>query len=98
MKHVRAGAVVLTLVFQPALLACPVCFQVEQSATTDGLRAAVLVLVAVTCCVLAGFGVFIARFVRSEALAGSERGTRLPSRVRPSGAAAEDSRSRPVSV
>ena len=52
------------LVCQPALLACPVCFQVEQSPTTDGLQAAVLVLVAVTTTVLTGFGVFMLRFLR----------------------------------
>jgi hypothetical protein len=51
-------------VYQPALLACPVCFQVEQSATTDGLHAAVLVLLAVTVAVLTGFGVFVVRFAR----------------------------------
>ena len=54
----------LVLLVQPALFACPVCFQVEQSATTDGLRAAVLVLVAVTSCVLTGFGIFVFRFAR----------------------------------
>jgi len=49
------------------LLACPICFQVEESRTTDGLRAAVLVLVVVTVAVLSGFGYFIARFVRRSA-------------------------------
>jgi hypothetical protein len=52
------------VLLQPALFACPVCFQVEQSATTDGLRAAVLVLVAVTSGVLTGFGLFVFRFIR----------------------------------
>jgi uncharacterized membrane protein len=46
------------------LVACAVCFQVDPNATTDGVRAAVLVLVGVTTVVLSGFGVFIARFVR----------------------------------
>ena len=45
-------------------LACPICFQAESNATTDGIRAAVVVLVAVTCCVLGGFAWFIVRFRR----------------------------------
>ena len=43
------------------LLACAVCFQAEPNATTDGLRAAVLVLMGVTTAVLSGFGIFIFR-------------------------------------
>jgi hypothetical protein len=54
----------LVVALQPVLLACPVCFQVEQNATTRGLQAAVLVLIVVTTGVLTGFGVFIVRFVR----------------------------------
>lgn len=46
------------------VLACAVCFQVQQNATTDGVQAAVLVLLGVTTVVLAGFGVFIVKFVR----------------------------------
>ena len=46
------------------LLACAVCFQVEQSAATDGVQAAVLVLVGVTAVVLAGFGAFVGKIVR----------------------------------
>jgi len=46
------------------LLACPVCFQVEQGPVTDGIRAAVLVLVGVTVVVLAGFVRFVVRFAR----------------------------------
>lgn len=45
-------------------LACPICFQVEQGPVTDGVRAAVVVLISVTLVVLAGFGKFIAGFVR----------------------------------
>ena len=48
------------------LVACSVCFQVEHSATTDGLLAAVFVLVAVTVCVLAGVGAFVLRLARAE--------------------------------
>lgn len=62
MKTILSALVVLAL--QPALLACPVCFQVEQSPATDGLQAAVLVLVAVTTCVLTGFGIFVVKLAR----------------------------------
>jgi hypothetical protein len=60
----RGPAFFLGWLVQPMLLACPVCFQVEQNATTDGLRAAVLVLIGVTAAVLSAFGLFIIRFVR----------------------------------
>ena len=46
------------------LQACPVCFQMEDGPASDGVRAAVLVLVGVTTTVLAGFASFIVRFVR----------------------------------
>jgi hypothetical protein len=52
------------LFLQDTLFACPVCFQVEQSPTTEGLHAAVLVLLLVTVTVLAAFAVFVARFAR----------------------------------
>jgi hypothetical protein len=48
------------------ILACPVCFQVEAGPVTAGVRAAVVVLIGVTLGVLAGFGVFVARFVARE--------------------------------
>ena len=52
-------------------LACPVCFQHRrQGPSTSGVRAAVVVLIGVTVGVLAGFGVFIARFVRRAAAGG----------------------------
>ena len=47
-----------------AVLACPVCFQVEESAAVDGARAAVLVLAGVTGGVLLGFAVFVRRIVK----------------------------------
>ena len=59
-----AIAVLLCLFLQSSLLACPICFQVEQSPTTDGLQAAVLVLIGVTTCVLAGCATFVVRMVR----------------------------------
>ena len=66
------------------LLACPICFQVEEGPVTAGVRAAVVVLIGVTLGVLAGFGVFVARFVaRANA-------------VRPGSEAAESVEKRPV--
>ncbi len=47
-------------------LACPVCFQVKENATTDGVRAAVLVLVGVTTVVLGAFARFVVLFAKRE--------------------------------
>lgn len=55
----------------PLLRACPICFQIEQGPVSDGVRAAVVVLMAVTVVVLTGFGMFVARLVGAERLAGS---------------------------
>ena len=54
------------LAASPVLLACPVCFQVEHSATTDGVRAAVIVLMSVTAAVLSGFVAFGVRVSRGS--------------------------------
>jgi hypothetical protein len=59
-----ACTALFAVIAQAALLACPVCFQVEPGPTTDGLRAAVFVLLGVTTGVLGAVGVFVARFVR----------------------------------
>jgi len=48
------------------LLACPICFRVEENATTDGVVAAVSVLLGVTAVVLGAFGTFVIRFARRE--------------------------------
>jgi heme/copper-type cytochrome/quinol oxidase subunit 2 len=48
-------------------LACPVCFQIEDGAVANGVRAAILVLMGITIGVLAGFAAFIRRFVRRAA-------------------------------
>lgn len=65
-RAVGAGATVLGLLLtMPGTAwACPICFQFEESGVTDGVQAAVIVLVGVTIGVLSGFGLFIARFVR----------------------------------
>lgn len=57
-------ALSLAFAVNATLHACPVCFQVEENATTDGVQLAVLVLMGVTTTVLGGFGAFIIRFVR----------------------------------
>ena len=59
--------VVLLLAGGELALACPICFRVEENATTDGVQAAVLVLVGVTTVVLGAFARFIAGFVKREA-------------------------------
>lgn len=48
------------------LMACPICFRVEENATTDGARAAVVVLIAVTAVVLGAFARFIVRFAKKD--------------------------------
>ena len=48
--------------------ACPVCFRVESSPVTDGVQAAVWVLVTITGAVLGGFGMFARRIARRSAL------------------------------
>lgn len=59
------AGVVVAMATETAL-ACPVCFRVEESATTDGVRAAVVVLVGVTAMVLGAFARFIVGFARRE--------------------------------
>ena len=46
--------------------ACPVCFQVDESSVVDGARVAVVVLLAVTVLVLAGFIRFARRVARAQ--------------------------------
>ena len=55
---------ILWMALQATLLACPVCFQIEDGRTAAGVRAAVIVLMAVTAGVLTGFGLFIRRFIQ----------------------------------
>ena len=47
-----------------AVIACAVCFQIQDPSTASAVQAGVVVLVAVTTGVLSGFAAFIARFVR----------------------------------
>ncbi len=65
MKPGLVTGVVIALATETAL-ACPVCFRVEESAATDGVVAAVLVLVGVTTVVLGAFARFIVGFARRE--------------------------------
>jgi len=64
MKRRIAATVAIITAGAAPLLACPVCFQVEQGPVTDGIRAAVLVLMGVTVVVLGGFLRFVVRFAR----------------------------------
>ena len=67
-KRPQRSFLVLALVLgaSEVALACPICFRVEENATTDGVHAAVLVLVGVTTVVLGAFARFIAGFVKRE--------------------------------
>jgi hypothetical protein len=56
----------LVLAASEVALACPICFRVEESATTDGVQAAVLVLVGVTTVVLGAFARFVVGFAKRE--------------------------------
>ena len=51
----------------PALLACPVCFRLEEGPAAAGVRMAVYVLMAVTLTVLSGAALFVARVIRRSA-------------------------------
>jgi len=52
---------------EAAVWACPVCFQIEDSPISSGVRAAVLVLIGITSGVLVAFGRFAWRMARAEA-------------------------------
>ena len=62
----------LVLAASEAALACPVCFRVEENATTHGVQVAVLVLVGVTAVVLGAFARFIVGFAKRERLQSQE--------------------------
>ena len=55
---------IFLLVSPMSVLACPVCFQIDDGHTAAGVRAAVWVLMGVTGVVLGGFAVFVRRLVR----------------------------------
>jgi hypothetical protein len=68
----RAGWTIGALLWAAArggLLACPICFQIEQGPVTDGVRAAVIVLMGVTLAVLAAFGMFVRKLASADRLA-----------------------------
>jgi hypothetical protein len=46
------------------VVACPVCFGIEDGPAADGVRAAVAVLMGVTGLVLSGAAAFVVRFAR----------------------------------
>jgi uncharacterized membrane protein len=69
LARIVVAAMIFTRV-EAVLLACPVCFQIQDGPTASGVRAAVVVLIGVTTAVLSGFGVFIARFIRRQGIEG----------------------------
>jgi len=48
------------------VLACPICFQVEDTQTINGVRAGVIVLMSVTVVVLSAVAAFSIRIWRNE--------------------------------
>ena len=48
------------------MIACAVCMQAQAGAAVSGLHAAVLTLVIVTVCVLAGFGRFVVKVAKRQ--------------------------------
>jgi hypothetical protein len=48
------------------MLACPVCFQVDDAHAAAGVRAGVIVLIVVTALVLGGLGVFMRRLMSKQ--------------------------------
>ena len=56
----------LWLIGDVSLAACPVCFQMDESTVVDGVRLAVVVLLAVTVIVLAGFIRFAVRVAQAQ--------------------------------
>jgi hypothetical protein len=61
-----AVASVLWLLMDAALEACPVCFQIENGRAAMGVRAGVVVLVAVTAAVVGGCAAFFARLIQRQ--------------------------------
>ncbi len=71
----RAAAAAALAAWPAAALACPVCFGGAEGPMRDGLNAGILVLLAVTAAVLAGFAagiVTIVRRARLQAIAAQE--------------------------
>ena len=66
LRRVLFVVLLFVLAASEVAFACPICFRVEENATTDGVQAAVLVLVGVTTVVLGAFARFVAGFVRRE--------------------------------
>lgn len=59
-------APLLVMLFPSLVLACPICFQVEDANTVAGVRAGVIVLMSVTVVVLSAVAAFSIRIWRNE--------------------------------
>jgi hypothetical protein len=70
MRYNRRGVallVALLILLAPSVaLACPICFQIEDTNTVNGVRAGVVVLMSVTVVVLAAVAAFAVRLWRNE--------------------------------
>ena len=61
-----AATAAISLCLEAPLLACPVCFQIEDGAVVDGVRLAVIVLLGAVASVLVVAGAWWRRFMRAE--------------------------------
>jgi hypothetical protein len=70
MRYNRRGVallVALLILLAPSVaLACPICFQIEDTNTVNGVRAGVVALMSVTVAVLAAVAAFAVRLWRNE--------------------------------
>ena len=70
--HLAVLAVALVTLFPAATLACPICFQIDDTNTVAGVRAGVVVLMSVTVVVLGAVAAFAIRLWRNEQAGGSD--------------------------
>ena len=65
--------VTLLILLAPSVAhACPICFQVEDTQTINGVRAGVIVLMSVTVVVLSAVAAFAIRLWRNEKVSRSD--------------------------
>jgi len=64
--HIGLAAALLVVLVPSVALACPICFQVEDARTINGVRAGVIVLMSVTVVVLSAVAAFSIRIWRNE--------------------------------
>ena len=71
-SRVPLFATLLVMLFPALAHACPICFQVEDTQTINGVRAGVIVLMSVTVVVLSAVAAFSVRLWRKEKVSRSD--------------------------